>query len=335
LIDRGDRFVQSNVVGFCSPGHVLCIEDVIHAFMCTRIIPAVALATTLISPAIAGAETNLLLAPMCTADLTVPITIYNQSHLSDDDIDAIFRTANDLWQPYGVTLVPASSRGVAVIVADGWSSDSQGDASSMVLGTTLFTNGHADPYIHLWVGAAQALLDTVTRPSSNTSDVERTASLRPVLGVAFAHELGHYLLDTPRHAGGLLQPFPSVYDLQHPTIAHLGLTTQQQSKLCLAHPPSFRNDPVIPDVNGTARTVSLTSAGRARARLMLPRDAGDVCGRHHGSSSLVYRRNAHDTVGVRHRGSRHGRVLGVASVPDVGRVGDCRVRCRLAIAAAS
>jgi hypothetical protein len=225
--------------------------------MFTRIIPTAALVTALITSAIAGAETNRSLAPSCTADLTVPITIYNQSHLSEGDMDAILRTANDLWQPYGVTLVPVSSHGVAVIVADGWSAGNQGDASSMVLGTTMFTNGHADPYIHLWVGAAQALLDTAPRPSSNMTDVERTASLRPVLGVAFAHELGHYLLDTPRHAGGLLQPSLSVHDLQHPTIAHLGLTAQQQSNLCLAHPPSFRNVPVIPDATGTGRTVSL------------------------------------------------------------------------------
>ena len=82
--------------------------------MFTRIIPAVALATALITSAIAGAETNRSLAPSCTADLTVPITIYNQSHLSEGDMDAILRTANDLWQPYGVTLVPVSSHGAAV-----------------------------------------------------------------------------------------------------------------------------------------------------------------------------------------------------------------------------
>ena len=220
----------------------------------TRMI-AIAVLAALMSSSNASAESNHALATSCAAHLVVPITIYNQSQLSDGDIDAIVETANRLWQPYGVTLIPVSVHGVAVIVADKPPREAQ--PHPRVLGTTMFTNGHAEPYIHLWVGAAQALLDTAPRPSSNMTDVERTASLRPVLGVAFAHELGHYLLDTPRHAGGLLQPFPSVHDLLHPTIAHLGLTAQQQNNLCLAHPPSFRNVPVIPDATGTGRTVSL------------------------------------------------------------------------------
>jgi hypothetical protein len=175
------------------------------------------------------------LATSCAAHLVVPITIYNQSQLSDGDIDAIVETANRLWQPYGVTLIPVSVHGVAVIVADKPPREAQ--PHPRVLGTTMFTDGHANPYIHLWVGAAYALLDTGSGwPLTTLTQIQHESSLRPMLGVALAHEFGHFLLDTPHHAvGGLLQALVSVSDLRHPTTEHLGLTADQQHTLCLAH----------------------------------------------------------------------------------------------------
>jgi hypothetical protein len=123
-----------------------------------------------------------------------------------------------------------------VIVGDNPHSDAPWDPHPRVLGTTMFVDGHANPYIHLWVGTAHALLDAGSGwPLSSLTKIEHEASLRPMLGVALAHELGHFLLDTPNHAvGGLLQALLSVSDLRHPTIEHLGLSAAQQHALCLA-----------------------------------------------------------------------------------------------------
>lgn len=170
----------------------------------------------------------------CSTDLTVPITIYNGSHMPDGDLDAVLQRASGLWEPYGITLVAVHEHGVRVIVADGLSDESRSNPSRMILGTTMFTDGHANPYIHLWVGAAEQLLEfDGVRPASTLTLVEHAAALQPILGVALAHELGHYLLDTPRHAhDGLLNDVVSVHDFQHPTFEHLRLTAGQQHTLC-------------------------------------------------------------------------------------------------------
>ena len=107
-----------------------------------------------------------------------------------------------------------------------------------VLGTTLFSEGHATPYIRLSVGAAEAAAaachgDGLTfgeRPSA-----ARDAILQRMLGVALAHELAHYLLDTAQHsAGGLLRADIRVTELVRPTAIRYPLTLEQQHRLCAA-----------------------------------------------------------------------------------------------------
>jgi hypothetical protein len=53
-----------------------------------------------------------------------------------------------------------------------------------------------------------------------------------MLGVALAHELGHYLLDTSQHsAAGLLQAGLTIHQLAFPEPARLTLTAEQQRLL--------------------------------------------------------------------------------------------------------
>ena len=169
----------------------------------------------------------------CPRVVDVPITIYNRSHMTGSELDAIVETAGRLWQPYRVTLAAKPTNGVAVIVSDG-STERDPTAARKVLGTTMFSNGHAVPYIHLWIGAAEALLDGGGSPDVWSMPAnERDSLLLPILGVALAHELGHLLLDTSGHArDGMLQRAIPFHDLQRPTAARLGLNGEQQLVLC-------------------------------------------------------------------------------------------------------
>jgi hypothetical protein len=200
----------------------------------TRTITASALAAAICFTTVNAASPPAPLS--CGRGFNVPITIYNQSYMTGRALETIVETARTLWQPYGVTLAPVPEHGLVVVVTQG-STDSTGSGPSrQVLGTTMFTAGHAAPYIRLWVGAAEALIDAGgTTHMWNMPMIERDSRVVPMLGVALAHELGHYLLDTTRHTpGGMLQSVIPFRDLQHPTAERLGLTVGQQDELCSA-----------------------------------------------------------------------------------------------------
>jgi len=173
----------------------------------------------------------------CAPSLSVlPITVYNRSRMNGPELDAIVETADRLWRPYGVTISSGAPHGVAVIVGLEPPARKPFGSDPIVLGTTLFSDGHAKPYIHLWVGGAEALIkaaDGDGRRLSAMTPVERDAELLPVLGVALAHEIAHYLLDTPHHSRvGLLQTTLRFRDLLAASPEHLPLTDQQQRALC-------------------------------------------------------------------------------------------------------
>jgi len=174
--------------------------------------------------------------PSCAPSLRVlPITIYNRSRMREAELDVIVDMADRLWRPYGVTIASGAPHGVAVIVDAGTPRRDQFGLPPTVLGTTLFSDGHAKPYIHLWVAAAEAVAtaDSDGRRFSAMPPLQRDAVLLPMLGVALAHELGHYLLDTARHSrDGLLQTALSLRELRDPSPQRLALTGQQQRALC-------------------------------------------------------------------------------------------------------
>jgi hypothetical protein len=168
---------------------------------------------------------------------TVRLTFYNQSRAQQADIESLLDVANRIWSQYGVRLQRGTGPGaVAVVLAD--RRVLPDDANRQVLGTTLFTDGHATPYIKLSMAAAETFAESTheggvqftLRPLA-----QRDATLMRVLGVALAHEIAHYLLDTAAHSSaGLLQPGLDMHELSSAEPAHLKLTAGQQRRLRLA-----------------------------------------------------------------------------------------------------
>jgi hypothetical protein len=167
----------------------------------------------------------------------VPIWMFNQTGMSEGNLADMLAIANRIWMPYGITIQRQESvEAIRVIVSPNMMR-SETSAAPMALGDTLFTQGHATPYIHLWLGAAEALAagsELEGRSFTSRSSVERDVILRQMLGVALAHEIGHYLLDSSHHSSaGLLRQTLSVTDLAFPQPAHLRLTNAQQQLVCL------------------------------------------------------------------------------------------------------
>ena len=109
----------------------------------------------------------------------------------------------------------------------------------------MFVEGHAKGNIRLSLDAAEGLAATanMTPTFSERPLPQRDEVLVRMLGVALAHELGHYLLDTMQHSsGGLLQQILSVRDMQNVDLSHLGLTSDQQQRVCLAGSPAGRGN---------------------------------------------------------------------------------------------
>jgi hypothetical protein len=170
----------------------------------------------------------------------VGLRIYNQPELSDAGITRMVAIANRIWKPYGVSVEPSTERGAITVVVVRTPNQDSSDLRPKVLGDTLFTEGHATPYIRLWPANAEALANASEMDgrtfTSRTRD-EQHAILLQMLGVALAHELAHYLLDTSRHsAEGLLRESLGVNELAFPNPGHLRLTTQQRQLLVSRFP---------------------------------------------------------------------------------------------------
>jgi len=167
----------------------------------------------------------------------VRVKMYNQSQISEASLDQILDTTNRIWSAYGVSVEPSTSANAIAIVLSDHRHPAATDSGPSVLGDTIFTSGHATPYIHLWMGNAEALAggsEIGGPPFIMRSREERNAIVLQMMGVALAHELGHYLLDTTHHSvTGLLRESLSVSDLAHPNPAHLRLTDKQQRRICI------------------------------------------------------------------------------------------------------
>jgi hypothetical protein len=168
----------------------------------------------------------------------VQVRLYSRSRFTDADLLPMLDVTNRVWQPYGVAVHPGIGPGTVIVVV----SDGGFRAMSLeptVLGTTLFVAGHAQGNIRLSLTAAEELSDSgdMNPPIRSRPSIDRDGILLRILGVALAHELGHYLLDTPRHSSqGLLQPVLSARDMQNVNLPHLGLTDEQRKLVCLSRP---------------------------------------------------------------------------------------------------
>jgi len=166
------------------------------------------------------------------------VRVYNQSRLTDASVAAILQSANRLWLPYGVVLEQGTTADAIAVIIRAAPARPDGKTGRMTLGTTLFTEGHATPYIQLSLSAAeQVAADAGTQGDGFLArpGVQRDAVLLRMLGVALAHELGHYLLDFSGHSSdGLLKLSLRARDFEYPDPARLSLTGEQQALLCRA-----------------------------------------------------------------------------------------------------
>jgi len=178
--------------------------------------------------------------PECASEGVRPrvvgLRIYNQPDISAAGIERILAIANRIWNPYGVTIEASTREDAITVVLSRSRTASPTSFRPAVLGDTLFSDGHATPYIHLWPANAEALAtgaEIEGRPFVSRSRPERDLILVQMLGVALAHELAHYLLDTTSHSTvGLLRGTLGVNDLAFPKPGHLRLTHDQQRRMC-------------------------------------------------------------------------------------------------------
>src|SRR5262245_31373880 len=97
----------------------------------------------------------------CTGDAPTPrvvgLRIYNQPPLSEASVSRILAITNHIWSSYGVSFEASEKVDAITVVVSGSAATASMDLRPAVLGDTLFTSGHATPYIHLWPGNATAL----------------------------------------------------------------------------------------------------------------------------------------------------------------------------------
>jgi len=180
-------------------------------------------------------------AAACTSEPSqsriVHVWVFNQTRVGDGTLAEIVDSANRIWMPYGLAIEHGEGPDAIKIIVSPGMMPSATTAPGLALGDTLFTEGHASPYIHLWRGGAEALAMSAEiegRTFTSRSIVERDRILVHMLGVALAHELGHYLLDSSRHStAGLLRATIEVNDLAYPQPSHLRLTSEQRRRICL------------------------------------------------------------------------------------------------------
>ena len=166
----------------------------------------------------------------------VRVRLYNQTRLNESVFGDILKIANRIWEPYGISVESATSTDAITVVVSAGTLHGAVNGAPLAIGDTLFTQGHATPYIHLWLGAAELLARNSQSDGQSFAmkpPLERDAILLRMLGVALAHELGHYLLDTAAHSsGGLLRQTLAAHEMEEPDPAHLRLTRKQQQLMC-------------------------------------------------------------------------------------------------------
>ena len=211
----------------------------------TNRIVAIPIVVALILPLIAASpvshESTIPCQPCveCTDDAgprVVRVRLYNQTRMDESVFVNILDVANRIWEPYGVSVEAGTSLDAISVVVSSGTMHGTADAAPIAVGDTLFTQGHATPYIHLWLGAAELLAhnsQSEGHPFALKPPVERDAILLRMLGVALAHELGHYLLDTSHHSsGGLLRQTLAAREMEQPDPAHLRLSRKELQMMC-------------------------------------------------------------------------------------------------------
>jgi hypothetical protein len=149
------------------------------------------------------------------------LTLYliDQARLPDAARTILMTEVTEIWRPAGVAVQwhPAPSggeedagAGVYVIVVpetEGLMPDQKGRGEGLAL--IRFSNGRAHRHIYASVGATTRIISRdMTRPRLDAAPPRLAQQrLARALGRAVAHEVGHYLANSPEHAPrGLMRP---------------------------------------------------------------------------------------------------------------------------------
>ncbi len=166
----------------------------------------------------------------------ISVRISNQTMLPTGTIDDIAAVAGAVWGRYGIRFEPARPQAAAVgVIVAPTRAPQVMHVDALALASTLFDNGQATSTMYLWVGSAEALITSkLGNPVFRMLPKKgQDALISRMLGVALAHEFGHYLLNTAHHsATGLLRDNIPTTEFLVPNLRALGLTVDQQATLC-------------------------------------------------------------------------------------------------------
>jgi hypothetical protein len=178
----------------------------------------------------------------CDADTRTPVNtlvalrMANQTTLPAATIDDIAAVAGAVWARYGIRFEPARPQAAAVgVIVVPTRAPQPPHVDATALAATLFDNGQAAPTMYVWVGSAETLITSTSNNPVFTLLPKKgqDALISQMLGVALAHEFGHYLLNTVRHsATGLLRANIPTAEFLEPNLRSLGLNVDQQATLC-------------------------------------------------------------------------------------------------------
>ena len=153
----------------------------------------------------------------------------------NDVLEPVQREVEELWRPYGVDIIweeawnEVDSRPkpeLFVFFVDRELERGRGGATPVAW--ILFTEGTPRQIVNVSVSAARRLMNTTTwhneRPIQQAPQNAQERLLGRMIGRALAHEIGHYLLSSAKHAEtGLMKPMISPAEFVRESRKHLTL----------------------------------------------------------------------------------------------------------------
>ena len=130
---------------------------------------------------------------------------------------AALTEASRVWAAYGVAVKRAGDGVDAGVLVRVRMVDEAADAApdGVALGSIEFHDGSPDPDVVLYPSRAwRVICQTVGAEAAGWPSSYREGVVARVLGRALAHELGHFLLQSPKHSqAGLMRAAPPIRDL--------------------------------------------------------------------------------------------------------------------------
>ena len=202
---------------------------------------------------------------MLTAALALHVALVLPPSVPRQVARVAIAEAADIWAPYDVTIEAAGPGGwtadgatrLDVVIGGDARLDlavplpSMAGAPRPALGSVTFApDGVPAPIVTVYLRELQRVVAGARlfgAPEPAWPSVLRERVVGRVLGRVLAHEIGHYVLRTPRHsADGLMRPLQLVGDLVSPARRRLTLSPLQLSRLPSAEPCAKQTAGVLP-----------------------------------------------------------------------------------------